>query len=93
MKKLTFLYLLLFSLTTVINAQKTTVKLEEIWGGAFRTEGLDALRSLKNGTQYTVLNFDRTTKTSSVDVYDYVSLEKVGTIALMPLVLMKAKFC
>tara|TARA_R110002050_G_scaffold204522_4_gene340106 strand:+ start:10254 stop:12419 length:2166 start_codon:yes stop_codon:yes gene_type:complete len=80
MKKLTFLYLLLFSLTTVINAQKTTVKLEEIWGGAFRTEGLDALRSLKNGTQYTVLNFDRTTKTSSVDVYDYVSLEKVGTI-------------
>lgn len=80
MKKLTFLFLLVFSLTAITNAQKSKIKLEEIWGGTFRTERLDALKSLKNGTQYTVLNFDRATKTTSVDIYDYVSLEKVGTI-------------
>lgn len=80
MKKLTILFLLVFSLTVVTNAQKSKIKLEEIWGGAFRTERLDALKSLKNGTQYTVLNIDRKNKTTSVDIYDYVSLEKVGTV-------------
>tara|TARA_R110000868_G_scaffold80081_3_gene227647 strand:- start:4074 stop:6239 length:2166 start_codon:yes stop_codon:yes gene_type:complete len=80
MKKLTFLFLFLISFTTITNAQKKAVTLEEIWDGTFRTEGLDVLRSLKNGTQYTVLNFDRNTRTSSVDIYDYVSLKKVGTV-------------
>ena len=80
MKKYTFLFLLIISFTPFINAQKKSVTLEEIWGGAFRTEGLDAIRSLKNGTQYTVLNFDRNTRTSTVDVYDYVSLQKVNTL-------------
>jgi len=80
MKKYTFLFLLVISFSPFINAQKKSVTLEEIWGGAFRTEGLDAIRSLKNGTQYTVLNFDRNTRTSTVDVYDYVSLQKVNTL-------------
>ncbi len=80
MKKYTFLFLLIISFSPFINAQKKSVTLEEIWGGAFRTEGLDAIRSLKNGTQYTVLNFDRNTRTSTVDVYDYVSLQKVNTL-------------
>ncbi|SMC45687.1 S9 family peptidase [Cellulophaga tyrosinoxydans] len=80
MKKYTFLFLLIISFSPFINAQKKSVTLEEIWGGAFRTEGLDAIRSLKNGTQYTLLNFDRNTRTSTVDVYDYVSLQKVNTL-------------
>lgn len=80
MKKYTFLFLLIISFSPLLHAQKKTISLEEIWGGAFRTEGLDAIRSLKNGTQYTVLNIDRNTKTSRVDVYDYASLEKVNTL-------------
>ena len=80
MKKLGFIFFFILSATNLTFAQKKAVTLEEIWGGAFRTEGLDEIRSLKNGTQYTVLNFDRAAKTTSVDIYDYASLAKVGTI-------------
>jgi dipeptidyl-peptidase-4 len=80
MKKLTFIFFLILSVSNFTFAQKKAITLEEIWGGAFRTEGLDEIRSLKNGTQYTVLNFDRGTKTSRVDLYDYASLAQVGTI-------------
>ncbi len=80
MSKQIVLHLLIFSLTAVTQAQKATIQIEEIWRGDFTTESLDELRSLKNGTQYTVLNFDRNTKTSRIDTYDYASLEKVGTV-------------
>ncbi|WP_435623522.1 S9 family peptidase [Flagellimonas sp.] len=61
-------------------AQKKKIALEEIWGGAFRTEQLDVLRSLKNGKQYTILNFNRGNGTSSLDKYDYATQQKVETI-------------
>ncbi|WP_282132659.1 S9 family peptidase [Cellulophaga baltica] len=80
MKKLGFIFFFILSATSLTFAQKKAITLEEIWGGAFRTEGLDEIRSLKNGTQYTVLNFDRAAKTTSVDIYDYASLAKVGTV-------------
>jgi dipeptidyl-peptidase-4 len=67
-------------LTTISFAQKKKISLEEIWGGNFRTEGLDVLRSMKNGSQYTVLNFDRETGVRSIDKYDYRTQQKVGTI-------------
>lgn len=66
-------------LTTTL-AQKKTVSVEEIYGGEFRTEGLDVLRSLNNGKEYTVLNYDRSNGSSSIDKYDYDTLEKIGTI-------------
>lgn len=66
-------------LTTTL-AQKKTVSVEEIYGGEFRTEGLDVLRSLNNGKEYTVLNYDRSNGSSSIDKYDYDTLEKTGTI-------------
>lgn len=68
-------------LTTCITAQTKQITLEEIWGGAFRTERLDALRPLKSGTEYAVLNYDRQLKASTIDVYDYASGEKVRTMA------------
>ena len=71
------LFLAAFSTLT---AQQKNISLEEIWGGAFRTQGLDVLRSLKNGKEYAVLNYDRQTKSSTVDVYDYKSGEKVRTL-------------
>lgn len=59
--------------------QKKQLTLEEIWGGAFRTEFMDALRSMKNGKQYTVLNFTGPGQ-SSLDKYDYKTQQKVETI-------------
>ncbi len=74
--------LLVSSLLTTFagTAQKKKITLEEIWGGAFRTEGLDVLRSMKNGKQYTVLNFQRNPRSSQIDKYNYETLEKVETI-------------
>ncbi len=80
MKQFVRTLLVLFLVTYTSYAQEKIINLEEIWGGAFRTEGMDVLRSLKNGKQYAVLNFDRETRSSSVDKYDYSTLQKVGTI-------------
>ncbi|MCM5662635.1 S9 family peptidase [Galbibacter mesophilus] len=80
MKKNFKLLLLFVGLVSVVSAQNQKITLEEIWGGAFRTEGMDVLHSMKNGTQYTVLNFDRSTRSSAIDKYNYETLEKVETI-------------
>lgn len=79
MKKisLTILFFVVSSLS-VVAQQKIT--LEEIWGGAFRTKGMDALSAMKNTNQYTVLNFDRSTKSYQIDLYDFATLEKVSTL-------------
>ncbi|MDT7829255.1 S9 family peptidase [Pricia sp. S334] len=80
MKKSTLLLFLFIGMLSAIHAQNQPITVEEIYSGEFRTEGLDALRSLKNGKQYTVLNFDRSAGTSSIDKYDYATLEKVGSV-------------
>ena len=67
---------LVFSLS--LTAQQKAITLEEIWGGAFRTEGINSLRSMNNGRQYTVLNFEN--GQSQIDKYEYKGLAKVGTI-------------
>ena len=74
---LILLFIGLFNFATAQNQQLT---LEEILGGEFRTKGMDALHSMNNGQQYTVLNRDRATKSVSVDKYDYQTLQKVETI-------------
>ena len=80
MRKLSLLLLFIFGFIAITTAQTKQVSLEEIWRGEFSTEGLDVLRSMKNGEQYTVLNLDRATKTSSIDKYDYETLGKIETI-------------
>ncbi len=72
------LLLVLFASFSAIGQQKIT--LEEIWGGAFRTQGMTELEALKNTNQYTVLNFDRASKTSQIDLYDFATLNKVSTL-------------
>lgn len=74
------LILLFVGLFNFVTAQNQQLTLEEIWGGAFRTQTMDVLHSMRNGQQYTVLNYDRATKSASVDKYDYETLEKVETI-------------
>ena len=66
--------------TSFINAQNKEVTLEEIWGGEFRQEYLQSLRSLNNGEEYAVRNFDRATRTMNVDVYSYETGEKTRTL-------------
>lgn len=70
--------LLLFFCISVFGQQK--MALEEIWGGVFRAEGMDKLQSLKNTNQYTVLNFDRASRSIQIDLYDYATLKKVSTL-------------
>lgn len=72
------LFLLVLTSFSALAQQKIT--LEEIWGGAFRTQGMTALEAMKNTNQYTVLNFDRATKSSQIDLYDFATLNKVATL-------------
>lgn len=80
MRKQLFLSVCLLGFLTFSRAQKKEITLEEIWSGEFRTEYMDVLRSMNNGTQYTILNFDRSSQSSSLDKYDYKTLQKVETI-------------
>ena len=61
-------------------AQKQSVSIEEVYNGTFRTKGMDVLRSRNNGTQYTLLNYDRASKVQTIDLYNYESLSKVSTL-------------
>ncbi|GAB4159974.1 MAG: S9 family peptidase [Winogradskyella sp.] len=80
MKLRYFVAIIGFLTTTLISGQDKQITLEEIWAGAFRTEGMQALHSMKNGKQYSVLNYDRQSATASIDIYDYKTLEKVKTL-------------
>ena len=66
------------SLFSATAQQKITV--EEIYRGEFRTKGMDALQSMKNTNQYTVLNTDRTSRSQQIDLYDFATLKKVATV-------------
>ena len=72
------LFLLLLTSLSAVAQQKIT--LEEIWGGAFRTQGMTALEAMKNTNQYTVLNFDRATRSSQIDLYDFATLNKISVL-------------
>ena len=74
-----YLFTCLFILTAT--AQKKTISLDQIWDGTFRTQSMTALHSMNNGQQYSVLNFDRSARSTSIDLYDYKTLSKVKTIA------------
>ncbi|MFV0564408.1 MAG: S9 family peptidase [Flavobacteriaceae bacterium] len=76
--KISFCVCVLF--VSTLAAQTKDITLEQIWGGAFRTERLDALHSMANGKQYSVLDFNRSTRSTAIDIYDYETLEKVKTL-------------
>jgi len=78
MKKLLFL---LIAFTVTLTAQKKEITLADIWAkGTFRTESLNSFQSLKKGDFYTLLNFNRETKNTRLDKYEYKTLERVETI-------------
>lgn len=79
MKTIKFITLLFLCSSVSLVAQQK-LSLEEIWSGAFRTKGMDELHAMKNTNQYTVLNFDRSTRTMQIDLYDFQTLDKVRTL-------------
>ena len=78
-KFLTLITVLFITCLTTVNAQQKDLTLDAIFDGTFGSERLDALRSLDNGKEYSVLNYDRDVKASMIDVYDYKSGKKTRT--------------
>ena len=76
MRKLLILFIAITSLAT---AQKKDITIDQIWNGTFRTEQMNSLNSM-NGDFYSLQNFNRTTRSSTVDKYSYTTLEKIKTI-------------
>ncbi len=74
--KINLLFLLLF--TSVFEQQKITV--EAIYTGQFQPKGMVELQSMKNSNQYTVLNFDQTSRSLQIDLFDFATLKKVSTL-------------
>ena len=60
-------------------SQTKEITIEEIWNATFYAERMNSLNSM-NGDFYAVLNYDRKTRTVSLDKYSYKTLEKVETI-------------
>ncbi|MCO5725703.1 S9 family peptidase [Robiginitalea marina] len=80
MKKPYWIFVLWIILGPALWAQQQKLTLEEIWGGAFSTESLQALHSMEDGKHYTVLQSDPSAKTSSIDKYQYETQQKVASL-------------
>ncbi|MGB3591244.1 MAG: S9 family peptidase [Nonlabens sp.] len=73
------LYLLVLFISMVGVKAQDNITVEDIYTGTFRTQGLQSLRSMNNGTEYLVLNYNRD-RTQTVDTYSYLTGEKTGTL-------------
>lgn len=80
MKITKLLFAIAFFVVLVASAQDKTFTLEEIWGGVFSTEGLESLHSMKNGTEYSVIEQDAVSGAINIEVYNYESGEKTKTL-------------
>lgn len=59
--------------------QQKHLRMEEIWDGTFQTKSLFRLHSLKNGKEYTVMQYDAN-RNRTIDVYRYDTGEKVRSL-------------
>lgn len=78
MKYTVFSMLFLFLCFTVFGQKKITI--EEIYSGAFQDKGMSELQSMRHTNQYTVLNFDRASRSLQIDLFDFATLKKVSTL-------------
>ena len=76
-----FIYLFAWLFIFTASAQKKSISLDQIWEGSLRTQGMTALHSMNNGQHYSVLNFNRSSRSTSIDLYDYKTLSKIKTLA------------
>ena len=79
MKKGNWLMLCLLVLTTLGYAQKE-IQVDDIYKGAFRTKGLRELSGMKLTNQYTMLNSDAASRSTTIDLYDFATQSKVSTL-------------
>ncbi|MGM0636206.1 MAG: S9 family peptidase [Bacteroidota bacterium] len=76
----TYISFFLFFVASILVAQDKKISLEEIWGGAFQTESMQSLQSLKNGKEYIVQDYNRQTGEMKVDVFSYKKGDKTRTL-------------
>lgn len=80
MRRFFLLPLLLVGLSFSSYAQQKQVTVEDIYTKAFQSEGLEVLRSLNNGKEYTILHRSIVDNSTSIEKYGYVSQQKVETV-------------
>jgi len=73
------LQLVLLLVPSILFAQTKKITLEEIWRGEFRENHLQAFNAM-NGDFYSLLNYNRDTKSTSIDVYNYKTLKKTNSL-------------
>ena len=70
--------LLFLGVVTTAFAQKQ-MTVENIWDGTFRTQSMQNLQSLPKSNQYVVLEANRNKKAYEINVFDFVTQQKVYT--------------
>ncbi|WP_025741344.1 S9 family peptidase [Aquimarina pacifica] len=76
--KILFPVVLFIAFSVVSQDKSFTV--DEIWGGAFLTQGFESLHSMNNGTEYSVLEQDGISGATNIEVYSYETGEKTRTL-------------
>ncbi|MFW2347482.1 MAG: S9 family peptidase [Wenyingzhuangia sp.] len=74
--KSSVLFFLSVFCSVMVTAQNKHISLDEIWSGAFRTKQMNTFHSLKNDKEYTMLSWNSSTRSTSIDLYDYKTQEK-----------------
>ena len=77
-RKSSFFTLVLMIGVTCFSQQK--ISLQNLYDSTFRIERLDQIHSMNDGQHYTVLNYDRNSRSTSLDQYSYQNLQKTNTI-------------
>jgi dipeptidyl-peptidase-4 len=78
--KIKTLFVAFLFVTALLNAQTKNISLEQIWSFQFYQSGLQSLQSLKNGDEYIVQRFDRSSQTMLVEKFSYATGEKTGEL-------------
>ncbi|MEI6866535.1 S9 family peptidase [Flavicella sp.] len=74
-----FVRLLFIFIPLFLTAQTQQITLDKIWSGEFSQSYLDSYSPM-NGDFYSLLNYDRQTESTSIDVYSYAILKKTKTL-------------
>ena len=72
---------ILFFFTSLVFGQLPTISLENLWNGDYNPKRLEAIRSMKNGTNYTVLETSSENGNSTIMQYDFNKIAD-GTVVI-----------
>jgi dipeptidyl-peptidase 4 len=74
------IFILMAALTSFLSFAQKQITLEEIWSGQFSNKRLNAINSLKNSNEYSVLEYDRVANSYKINLYDFVNQQLTRTI-------------